>query len=95
MRAEKMTTKVSRIAFAQWDYIVCDAPLAEVIEQIPTLLYFFTPLSFEQVFMVAWIAMFSLVVTYERNKRDIDAFRLKVASVFRKFLRMFGLGGAI
>ena len=95
VRAQKMTQKVTRIAVGQWEYIVYDAPLAEVIERFPTLLYFFTPLSFEQVCLVAFIAMFSLVVTYERNKRDIDAFRMRVASMFRKFLRIFGLGGAI
>lgn len=94
-RAQRMTKKVTGIAFAQWEYIVYDAPLAEVIEQFPSLLYFFTPLSFEHVALVAFIAMFSLVVTYERNKRDIDAARMRMASVFRKFLRLFGLGGAI
>lgn len=91
-RAERMTRNVVGIASLRWEHIVCDASLEEIIDFSPNLLYFFTTLSFEQVLLVAFVALFSLVITYERNKVAFDETRLWLASYQRKFLRLFGIG---
>mmetsp|Transcript_946 Transcript_946/g.1157 ORF Transcript_946/g.1157 Transcript_946/m.1157 type:complete len:529 (-) Transcript_946:274-1860(-) len=71
-RAASATLRMATYSFERWNLIVYEGSPNRILVSLRYISYFFTPLDLSTMIFIAYVSLFSVVVTYERNKIYLD-----------------------